>query len=212
MYAIRMKCLKILSHIFPKFVTVIFDYTQINYYVIYISLFNLSFIYEEQKHIAIYICLVFCRWLPLETINTQTEYLSILSSSHTTLHPVGQNPECYRLYEAMSYGSIPIIEDPSIDHMLSNENNSMSRKVSHDKRSSKCDSLSSFRLLKLYSPPVFWIKDWRLDLPPLIELLKAQSPSEHYVHRERIRRWYASFKSKMAQQFFAVVKQKFNLN
>ena len=40
-----------------------------------------------------------------------SSYLHILRSSDLTLCPVGMNSESYRIYEAMSLGSVPVIED-----------------------------------------------------------------------------------------------------
>lgn len=51
------------------------------------------------------------RWLPQETDETREDYTTALSQSDLTLNPVGMNSECYRIYEAMAFGSIPVIED-----------------------------------------------------------------------------------------------------
>lgn len=38
-------------------------------------------------------------------------YQYALSLSDLTLNPVGMNTECYRIYEAMAHGSVPVVED-----------------------------------------------------------------------------------------------------
>lgn len=53
------------------------------------------------------------RWLAEETHEGLQSYLQILKSSDLTLCPVGKNSESYRIYEAMSVGSVPVIEDLS---------------------------------------------------------------------------------------------------
>uniref|UniRef100_A0A3B4T211 RXYLT1 C-terminal domain-containing protein n=1 Tax=Seriola dumerili TaxID=41447 RepID=A0A3B4T211_SERDU len=48
----------------------------------------------------------------------QFETLSDSSGqSELTLCPVGINTECYRIYEACSYGSVPIVEDTDTWHL-----------------------------------------------------------------------------------------------
>jgi len=37
--------------------------------------------------------------------------VSVLKSSDLTLCPVGLNSESYRIYEALSVGSLPVVED-----------------------------------------------------------------------------------------------------
>ena len=114
----------------------------------------------------------------------------------------------------MTFGSIPVIEDPSI-HLstkIEAHNGSGLLKESLSRKTISCDAQATFRLLKRYSPPVYWIKDWKRDLPPLIKLLQEQSSSDHYVQRERIRRWYTSFKHKMSKLFLNVVKHNFQLS
>ena len=49
--------------------------------------------------------------MPGETQESRQEYYHALLHSDFTLNPVGKNTECYRVYEAMSYGSVPIVEN-----------------------------------------------------------------------------------------------------
>lgn len=50
-------------------------------------------------------------WLAEETKEGLSSYLKVLKSSDLTLCPVGRNSESYRLYEALSVGSVPVVED-----------------------------------------------------------------------------------------------------
>uniref|UniRef100_H2Z1K1 Uncharacterized protein n=1 Tax=Ciona savignyi TaxID=51511 RepID=H2Z1K1_CIOSA len=50
-------------------------------------------------------------WLTEETAETSVFYQHALRNSDLTLSPVGKNAECYRTYEALEFGSIPVIED-----------------------------------------------------------------------------------------------------
>ncbi|RMC10006.1 hypothetical protein DUI87_12799 [Hirundo rustica rustica] len=50
-------------------------------------------------------------WQPQETNASFKNYQDALLQSDLTLCPVGINTECYRIYEACSYGSLPVIED-----------------------------------------------------------------------------------------------------
>lgn len=58
--------------------------------------------------IKIVVC---ARWQPLENEQSRQLYLDTLLQSDLTLSPVGLNTECYRIYEALSLGSIPVVED-----------------------------------------------------------------------------------------------------
>jgi len=50
-------------------------------------------------------------WKSHETSQSLSDYVSVLKSSDLTLCPVGLNSESYRIYEALSVGSLPVVED-----------------------------------------------------------------------------------------------------
>ncbi|XP_024082190.1 UDP-D-xylose:ribitol-5-phosphate beta1,4-xylosyltransferase-like isoform X2 [Cimex lectularius] len=77
-------------------------------------------------------------WPAKETKTSLNRYINILNSSDFTLCPTGANTECYRIYEAISLGSTPIVEDVMTP--------------------GKC--VAPLRLLKKYNPPIIFIKDW----------------------------------------------------
>ena len=58
------------------------------------------------------------RWSASESNESAGLYRSVLQDSDFTLCPNGINEETYRIYEALSYGSIPIIEDTKVDFSL----------------------------------------------------------------------------------------------
>uniref|UniRef100_A0A146KX82 Transmembrane protein 5 n=1 Tax=Lygus hesperus TaxID=30085 RepID=A0A146KX82_LYGHE len=78
------------------------------------------------------------KWLPNETTESLLRYINILKNSDFTLCPVGRNTECYRIYEALSFGSIPVIEDVVTDGQCS----------------------SPLRLLKEYNAPFVYLDNW----------------------------------------------------
>ena len=91
----------------------------------------------------------FYRWKANESEESLKDYIHLLNSSDLTLCPAGFNTETYRVYEAISAGSIPVIEDtPS---------------------KGNCDPVNGWRLLKKYNPPVIWVKNWTRDLGEILE-------------------------------------------
>ncbi|CAG0889303.1 unnamed protein product [Darwinula stevensoni] len=114
-------------------------------------------------------------WEPEESEETLTLYVKTLQSSHLTLCPSGTNPESYRIYEALSCGSIPVVEDP--------------------RPGGDCDD-SPLRLLKAHGAPVVWIRDWR-RLPDLFGRERLKSEERRREDRRRVYSWYRGFLSRM---------------
>lgn len=129
-------------------------------------------------------------WMPKETDISLNKYIDALRNSDLTLSPAGMNTECYRIYEAMSLGSVPVVE------------NNLTPGV--------CDSKhpSPLRLLKRYKAPVIWIKDWH-DLGKILELESKLTHREIVKRRINIVRWYKNFKNSMKNLFIQVIKHKF---
>ncbi|PNF28880.1 hypothetical protein B7P43_G03847 [Cryptotermes secundus] len=130
------------------------------------------------------------RWLPLETEDSLKYYIDSLRKSDLTLCPVGKNTECYRIYEAMTLGSVPIIENLRTD--------------------GNCDTsdVAPLRLLKRYDAPVIYVKSWY----ELHELLKQEAEltlEEKVERRTNVVKWYNSFKRKLSNHFIKVIKHKF---
>ena len=112
------------------------------------------------------------------------EYEKIIGLSDYTLCPSGTNSETHRIWEAISRGSIPIIE-----HRYNGLN--------------KCPLW--LQLLKDQDAPVVWIDSWR-DLPKLIEELKQLPASKVWRQRDKLYQWYGMFLGNMQQQFLTAVQ------
>lgn len=136
-------------------------------------------------------------WEPHETRESLQTYLDALKSSDITLSPVGMNHECYRIFEALSFGSLPVLEeDPTL--------------VEYPK--SNCDQNSAYRLLKKHNAPVIYVKNWRQQLPQLIQNELNMSHEDKIIRRQSLLKWYENFKKDMRDQFLHVVMSKFQLN
>jgi hypothetical protein len=139
----------------------------------------------------IYTTSLLSRWLPLETEDSLKYYMDSLLKSDLTLCPVGRNTECYRIYEAMSLGSVPVVENLQTD--------------------GNCDSVSTtapLRLLKQFDAPITYVKSWY----ELFELLKQEAEltlEEKIERRTAVVKWYMDFKRNLSNYFIKIIKQKF---
>ncbi|XP_033098767.1 ribitol-5-phosphate xylosyltransferase 1-like [Anneissia japonica] len=129
-------------------------------------------------------------WEPLETTESLDVYKKALATSDFTLNPVGVNTECYRLYEAMSYGSIPIVEDTISE--------------------GACDKSGDapLRLLRRMNAPFVYIKDWK-QIPEILKSLDSGNPEDVVQKRRDIVKWYQWFKQQMKVQFLNALREKF---
>ncbi|KAK6176404.1 hypothetical protein SNE40_014696 [Patella caerulea] len=132
-------------------------------------------------------------WLPQETDESRDDYIRALAQSDLTLNPVGQNTECYRIYEAMAYGSVPIIED----HMTPGNCGV-----------SSASSLSPLRLLKEFNAPVIYVKSWN-ELPGILEKEVTLTPDDRNHRRQKLIQWYENFKSIMRDRLVRVLEERF---
>jgi len=135
-----------------------------------------------------------CRWLPLETKQSMSDYIKTLRSSDLTLNPAGQNVECYRIYEAMAVGSVPVIEDTTVAASCGTAASDGHRQV--------------LRLLKLHEAPVIYVSDWR-ELAVVLQREQLMSPADVIARRISVVRWYRKFRRKMRDTFVRVIRQKF---
>ncbi|XP_019619540.1 PREDICTED: transmembrane protein 5-like [Branchiostoma belcheri] len=132
-------------------------------------------------------------WSPDESPETRQQYVKALLQSDLTLSPVGQNTECYRIYEACEYGSIPVIEDNMTPGSCGN----------NEKYNN-----APLRLLKQHKPPFIFIKDWS-ELPTVLEEHRMLSPQDKVVRRRKVLEWCDKFKGKMKDRFLRIINQKF---
>lgn len=130
------------------------------------------------------------KWLNQETEETRSSYHFALKNSDLTLCPVGINSESYRIYEAMSYGSVPILEDIMTP--------------------GKCEQRhpSPFSLLKKYKAPVLYVKSWH-ELPRLFLKEELLSLKEVIDRRKRILEWYEMFRYTMRESLLSLTGSKF---
>lgn len=141
------------------------------------------------------ICSVKARqtWMPNESEQSLENYLNALEESDLTLNPVGQNTECYRIYEALSFGSLPVVEDVMTPGSCGIS--SVSGNV-------------PLRVLKEEKAPIIYIKDWR-DLRSVISKELKLSIEDKIKRRKELMLWYENFKSKLREHFIHVIQDKF---
>lgn len=129
-------------------------------------------------------------WVPVETYESMSRYIKKLTDSDLTLNPVGQNTECYRIYEALSLGTVPIVENVVT--------------LGHCDNSNK----APLRLLKESNAPVIFIKNWN-DLNAILETESKLSLEKKIERRKKVIKWYEDFKVKMKNRFVEVIKRNF---
>jgi len=123
-----------------------------------------------------------------------SDYVQVLRDSDLTLNPAGKNVECYRVYEAMAVGSVPVIEDVSVSASCGTAVNNDHRQV--------------LRLLKRHEAPVIYISDWR-QLSAILQSEQQMSPADVIARRINVVRWYRKFRRKMRDTFVHVIRRKF---
>ncbi|NXW25661.1 RXLT1 xylosyltransferase, partial [Circaetus pectoralis] len=133
------------------------------------------------------------QWQPQETDESFKNYQDALLQSDLTLCPVGINTECYRIYEACSYGSLPVIEDVM---------------TSGDCGNSSVYHSAPLQLLKTMGAPFIFIKNWK-ELPAVLEKEKKMSLQEKIQRRKKLIEWYRNFKAWMRQKFINTLENSF---
>lgn len=129
-------------------------------------------------------------WSPGESSESANDYHYALANSDLTLNPVGMNTECYRIYEACSYGSVPVIEDVVT--------------AGHCRKGNE----SPLQLLKKFKAPFIYVKDWN-ELPVIIEKEKNLTHNDVVQRRKKVLLWYKMFKETMRDKFVETIQQNF---
>ncbi|XP_035280395.1 ribitol-5-phosphate xylosyltransferase 1 [Anguilla anguilla] len=139
-------------------------------------------------------CVVAAReqWVPTETAESLRRYRAALAQSDLTLCPVGVNPECYRVYEACSYGSVPVVEDVGTAGGCAGG----------------AGGGSPLRLLKASGAPFLFLRDWA-ELPALLERERRMTPEEKAERRRRLLEWYGTFRMRMRDRFTQALEETF---
>lgn len=130
-------------------------------------------------------------WAPQESSESANDFRYALTNSDLTLNPVGMNTECYRIYEACSYGSVPVVEDVATPGKCRDD-----------------DKVSPLYLLKKFGAPFIYVKDWR-ELPRILENEKRLTHEQIVERRQKILSWYASFKEALRDKFVDVIRSQF---
>ena len=110
--------------------------------------------------------------------------------------PAGVNTECYRIYEACSYGSVPVVEDVMTAGSCGNSS------VYHN---------APLQLLKSMNAPFIFIKNWK-ELPAILEKEKTIILQEKIQRRKRLLQWYQYFKAELKMRFINIVESSFLKN
>ena len=141
------------------------------------------------------ICIIKTRleWEPKETSDSLNFYAESLRLSDLTLSPIGMNHECYRIFEAMAFGSVPVVEE-NMNHVL---------------KGSSCDTNSAYRLLKENKAPLIYVQNWTKQLPDILQNEINLSIEYKIQRRLEIFKFYTKFKTIIRNQFLSVINDKF---
>ncbi|KAK7810589.1 hypothetical protein U0070_022061 [Myodes glareolus] len=135
-------------------------------------------------------------WQPQETNESLKNYQDALLQSDLTLCPVGVNTECYRIYEACSFGSIPVVEDVMTAGHCGNTSSHHS---------------APLQLLKAMGAPFIFIKNWK-ELPAILEKEKTIILQEKVQRRKMLLQWYQHFKAELKWKFINTLENSFFMN
>ena len=127
------------------------------------------------------------RFCLTEAEESRLAYEGILSQSDLTLNPVGMNTESYRIYEACSYGSVPVVEDVRTPGNCAGQ---------------------PLRLLKRYRAPFIFIRDWN-HLPEILDKEARKTPQEISQRREELLKWYDKFRAELKREFLKTIHSSF---
>ena len=123
-------------------------------------------------------------WKPNDTNSEQLDtdhYVQVLYDSTFTLTPAGHNPECYRIYEALEAGSIPIFIRDDL-YITSEEQHACVGALVH-----------------LYDAPLVVLESWK-DLSSTVEDL-LKDPVELNAMQDRLTLWYETYMKKVVADF-----------
>ncbi|KAL7539966.1 hypothetical protein ACHAWF_006556 [Thalassiosira exigua] len=122
-------------------------------------------------------------------INTD-KYMEVLLNSIFTLAPAGHNPECFRLFEAVEAGSIPILTQDDLHGAHHPQPSKATRGVAHPCK----DALHHW-----YDAPMVVLDSWE-DLYPTVEIL-MKDPASLDKMQATLRSWYDGYMRKVVSDF-----------
>ena len=123
-------------------------------------------------------------WKPNDTKSEQLDteqYVQVLYDSTFTLTPAGHNPECYRIYEAIEAGSIPILVHDDL--------------YITDEKQHVCVGA----LVHLYDAPLVVLESWN-ELSSTVEGL-LKDTVELNAMQDRLTLWYETYMKKVVADF-----------
>lgn len=114
------------------------------------------------------------------------DYIQVLSDSDLTLCPASTSgsAETHRIYEALSLGSIPVVQDYDV---------------------TACANNDPLHLLRESGAPVLFVGSPD-DLRTVLAGERAASIQEKIARRAAALNWYAAFRNKTADLFVRVVQ------
>lgn len=136
------------------------------------------------------------QWQPQETNESLNNYRDALLRSDLTLCPAGVNTECYRIYEACSYGSVPVVEDVMTPGRCGN---------------ASAQHSAPLQLLKAMGAPFIFVKNWK-ELPAILEKEKTIDLQEKIERRKILLQWYQRFKTELKVKFTTILESSFLMN
>lgn len=134
-------------------------------------------------------------WRSDEDEDSMLTYVQALQSSDLTLSPIGKNHECYRILEAVEYGSIPVLEENY--YHLTNDH-------CHE-----CDRNNVYRLFKEFDAPFIYVSNWTKELSIILNQWHSKSFNDKKRHRIKLLKWYHKFKIQLKNRLVNVIQNKF---
>lgn len=130
-----------------------------------------------------------------DQLNTD-EYMAVLLDSVFTISPAGHSPECFRLFEAVEAGSIPIMTHDDL-HGAHHPDADKGKKFRNAPHPCK-DSLHHW-----YDAPMVVLESWE-DLYPTVEKLLLD-PRALDEMQDNMRRWFDSYMRRVVAEFESFV-------
>jgi len=112
----------------------------------------------------------------------QTPYVKTLRSSVLTLCPSGSNPESFRIWEAILTDSIPVVENYTLNGGLHPAYGTQFRCLQEDFNA----------WLKITQAPVYWVNDWKEDLPAIVRDIWHSNSTALQTKQNLMRSWRKS--------------------
>ena len=139
-------------------------------------------------------CLIKTRpkWTSSESDQSLDYYVNALQLSELTLSPIGMNHECYRILEAVEYGSIPVIE-VNLSHV----------------KSSSCDPNQVYRIFHEFNAPFLYVSNWTQELPTILNNQASKTEAQKVAERVQLIKWYHRFKIQIRNRLIHVIQNNF---